>query len=825
MKNKLFYATAVLISLLVTGCGSSNDPTSNISSLETSSIPKSNSSLGASTSQDNSKLNFENVFFDDIKVSYDGKEHILADVRGVPEGTSIVYTNRDSHVDVGSYVSSVVLSKEGYNDKTLQATLTITPIDFSGLTYESVSVTYDGKDHFNDITLVGILPPDTTTHQIVRNSAGEIVTSAIEIGEYTYKCEVVNKNYNKITLEATLTIKAQKRNLPVFVSNDGSIYFANGLHNSYLYCLDSSSTFNLVDYSSPKEFIRNNSSSALFIAGTPLLNSVKEVGNERTDVLYTSGNISHFVKQSDTVLYYSSNSLKALSSGIYKVDATNLEDEPVVTKIFEGKTDNLSLYNGYLYFSNGNDNNYLYKLNLSNNVSTLVLDEKVHEYIIDANKLYCTVNGKLNDYIAYIDLSSSDASAKKLTNLAGEFLTIKDGYLFYHCTDLFSAIDEKVKGIYRVNLSTGINEQVVAINSVNGFDAINSNTLVYIDGNNLHLYRYNISTKASTDLLDKFVAPEATPLNLGGETIAYKNKVYYLNMYAGKTLYCYDEVSKVNSQLTPNKVEDFYIYNDVLYFNQVTMLANNDLYSSSLIVSEEPTKISSNDVRGMVSDGTYMYSTHYNWAGVAGGISRMKLDGSAYIKFSEVNGAKNLTIKDNKLYYINCATGQDNGKIEYISLETISELSIDVKGTVLSNDIKNVKQFAFDGNNIFYIYNGTFDNSIKRTDFTSLDVGTSIASSKTNPSEFLIHGNDIYYYSYASSASNYAGFFKISKNAVADDPEKMPFVAYQSKYYATCLAITSSNNLYFMNYIPKLLSGDAHFYQINLSNNNVSKIA
>ena len=151
--------------------------------------------------------------------------------------------------------------------------------------------------------------------------------------------------------------------MPVFVSSDGTIYFANGLHESFLYSLNSSEELKLLDYSSPKEFNKYNSSSALFISGSVLLNSVKEISNGETNILYTDSNISDFVKYDSSIYYYSCNSLKAEKTGIYKVDATDTENEPIVTKIFEGKTDNLSIYGNYLYFTNGNDKNYIYKFN------------------------------------------------------------------------------------------------------------------------------------------------------------------------------------------------------------------------------------------------------------------------------------------------------------------------------------------------------------------------------------------------------------------------------------------------------------------------------
>lgn len=810
MKKRVYFLLPLLFGLFLSSCGEESS--------------SNTSEPSSTTSIDDSKLNFTGVTFASESVVYDGNSHILNEVSGAPENTTINYVGRNSYVDVGVYQATATLSKDGYNDLTLNATLTITKATFSGYEYESKTVTYDGLDHINDIQLIGILPEGTTVTEKIKNANNEIVTSAIEVGSYTYTCELTNKNYNTETLTATLNIKAQKKDMPVFVSSDGTIYFANGLHESYLYSLNSSAELKQLDYSSPKEFNRYSPSSALFISGSPFLNSVKEITNGEAKVLYTDSNISDFVKYDSNIYYYSCNSLKAEKTGIYKVDATDTENEPIVTKIFEGKTDNLSIYGNYLYFTNGNDKNYIYKLNLSSNQTALVLQEKVHEYIINNNKLYCTVNGTLNDYIGYIDLSSSSVTPTKLTNAAGEYLTIKNDYLYYNYTDLFSYVDASNKGVWRIKTSGGEPEQIIATENVNGFDVESSTSIVYIDTTDLHLYRYNVTNKTKVDLLNGFVAPEVTPLNTGGNTIILGTKTYYLNMYAGKTLYVYDELTKKTSQLTSNKVADFYIYNDTMYFNQVTMLTNNDLYSINLKTGGEAEKISSNDVRNMVSDGTYLYATHYNWAGLAGGISRMKLDGSEYVKFSDVDGAKNFTLKDGKLYYINCAVGQDNGNIEYMSLSDITSLTEGLKGTVLSSNIKNVKQFAFDGNNIFYIYNGTIDNSVRRTDFTSLGEGTKIASSKTNPNEILLYGDYVYYYSYASTATSSAGFYKVSKTATQDGTQEL-ILGYNSTYFGSNLAISNSGYLYFLNYIPKLAFGDAHFYQLDLNSKTVTKIS
>ncbi len=773
------------------------------------------------------KADYATVSFANLSVVFDGATHILAEVEGAPEGTTVTYSGRNEYKNVGTYKATAKLSNKNYNDKTLSATLTITPATFAGLTYEDKLVTYDGADHISDIQLIGVRPEGTTVTEVVKNSEGQVVTSAIEAGTYSYTATLSNSNYNSKTLTATLTIKAQKKDMPVFVANDGTIYFANGLHEGYLYSYDddAETKLKLIDYSSPKEFNKYSGATALFISGSMLLNSAKQVNSGATDVLYTAGNIDDFVKYSESIYYYSSNSFKAENSGIYKVDGTDSGNEPVVTKVFTGKSDNLAIYGDNLYFTNGNDDNHLYKMSLTTNATSLVMEEKVHEYVISNNTLYCTVNGTLNDYIGSLNLSSSSTKPTKLTNAAGEFLTVKNNYIYYNYTDLFRVVDESQKGVWRISLNGGDPEQVLQNNGVNGFD-VQSGSLVYVDADNLHLYRYDLSAKTSVDLLDGFVAPESTPLNTGGRTISVGSKVFYLNMYANKTLYMYDESSKKSTQLTTAKVQDFYIYGDTLYFNQVTRLTNNDLYAVSLTNGGGAEKISSNDVRNIYSDGTYLYATHYNWAGTAGGIARMKLDGSEYTKFSEVNGAKNYAIKDNKLYYINCQTGQSNGKIEYISLSDITSTTTDLSGTVLSDDIKNVEQFEFEGDNIYYIYEATTEASVRRTDFTTLGEGTTIAKSKTRPYEMVVNGNYIYYYSCPISPLSIgnSGIYRVSKAAAADGTQEL-LLGYDQKYYATSLSISSSNNLYFLNYLPSRTLGDAHFYQLNLTSKGVTKIA
>ncbi len=776
------------------------------------------------------KKKFESIFFSDMSVLFDGKGHQLEEASGYPEGTMVTYTGRESYTDVGSYKATVKLVKDGYEDYEASATLTILPIEYSSISMDSKSVTYDGSDHINDVQLVGFLPEGTTATKTVKDENGVTVTSAIQVGKYYYTVSLHNKNYVDVTLNATLTIKGTKKDTPLVHVGD-TVYFANGLDHYYLYQY-SDSTTSKVESNTPKK-LKELSSSVLSVSSSLFTSSAKEITGTTSNVLYSDSTITDFVKYSDYIFYYSKNALTESDSGIYKVttydnsDQTKEPKEPTVEKIFTGKSDKLTLNGSYLYFENKSQDDHIFKMNLTDKTTTLVLNQKVHEYVISSNYLYCTVDGTLNDYIGKLNLSSSETEAEKMTNAAGENLVVKNGYLYYNYTDLYGYIDEAQMGIWRANISNNNTEQVLSSTRINAFDAVSTDSLVYIDNSTLHLNQYTISTKTTKDLMPDFVPVEDVPLNLGGRSETYNDRVYYLDMYRGKTLNCYDPKTKVLTQLTDTKVMDFSIIGDMLYFNQVTTLTNNDLYAINLKNGGEATKLSTNDMRNIISDGTYLYGTHYNFWGVSGGIFRMKLDGTEYVKFSEVNGAKNFVIKDEKLYFINCTTGQDNGDIQYYNLSDIKSDSEDLTANDLpkTNKIKNVRQFLFEGDTIYYIYQGTIYNFIARSSMTTMEEGTKLANEKCAPKEMFIVGNDIYYYSYPQTSASSAGLFKVNKNNTTEDTNITTLLKCDSTYYCSALSYLSGK-VYFLNYIflTKLPYGNAHFYELDISTNTVTKV-
>ena len=141
------------------------------------------------------KKDFTDVYFNSQIVNYDGNEHILDEIINAPEDTNITYLGRDYFVDAGVYEAKAILQKDGYNDLTLTANLTIRPIDFNDITFDDLEVIYDGNPH--EITCQNI--PSFAKVTYTNNKA-------TEIGTYTAKAVISAKNYNDLTLTATLKI-------------------------------------------------------------------------------------------------------------------------------------------------------------------------------------------------------------------------------------------------------------------------------------------------------------------------------------------------------------------------------------------------------------------------------------------------------------------------------------------------------------------------------------------------------------------------------------------------------------------------------------------
>ena len=135
----------------------------------------------------------------DATFTYDGTEKQIAVSGTLPEGVTVTYTNNKA-TNAGTYAVTAVLSGEGYNTLTLNATLTVNKADITGVTLSNDSFTYDGTE--KQIAVSGTLPEGVTV-TYTNNKA----TNA---GTYAATAVLSGSNYNTLTLNATLTVnKAQ----------------------------------------------------------------------------------------------------------------------------------------------------------------------------------------------------------------------------------------------------------------------------------------------------------------------------------------------------------------------------------------------------------------------------------------------------------------------------------------------------------------------------------------------------------------------------------------------------------------------------------------
>lgn len=142
------------------------------------------------------KNNFEGLVFEDMSITYDGNPHTIV-VSNLPEGATVTYVGEIQFVNVGAYEIEAVVKKDGYNDMTLTATLTINKAKIESVTFDDKSVEWDGEKH--SIYVSG-LPKDVKVEYV--NNAQSAV------GEYEVRASFdVGDNYFPLEdMRATLTI-------------------------------------------------------------------------------------------------------------------------------------------------------------------------------------------------------------------------------------------------------------------------------------------------------------------------------------------------------------------------------------------------------------------------------------------------------------------------------------------------------------------------------------------------------------------------------------------------------------------------------------------
>lgn len=762
-------------------------------------------------------LYFTDITFSDSTVTYNGTEQSITILGELPAGATVTYS-KNKGTNAGVYNATAKLECEGYNTKTLEATLTINKAsyDMSGAkwsytapyTYDeslkSVSVSglpngvsvksytnnektnageYTAIASFNYDVINYIAPvmnncnwvinkADITTNIIFDGATVEYDTfehsleivgdiprgtsviykyndveasGVVEPGNYNVKAIISGPNHNERVVTATLTIKASEELLYI-VNHDGIIYFQNNLDDNKLYKVTSSGV-SKINNDKPEYFFSYGDelyyySSSLFSKSIKKINSAGIVSS----VYSVSGD---YLTSDGTYVYYAVNNLLfgTDENGIYKIKLDGSEDTP--TKLCSTKAAYLTVYDGFVYYSNLSADKYLYRVPATGGTPVVIHEEKV-EYIIEDNGiLYFDSSKTLGSAIYKYNIGSETTT--KITTDSGKYLTKVGNDIYYVNNDLLTGTVFG-DGIYKVSvLQSGSlpGTKVISASEGDGYSSLTSdgNCLYYYKLSDKHLYKYDPSNGTEVDLMNNFVPPVEEVTLVGNAVIAeYRGEIYYTNpldgMLNGACLYKYNPTSGTRVKVLQDDVAGVWFNGDYMYYS--TCIATNYALWRMDMKTGEQIKINSDRCENLIFEGNIIYYIKVN---AATNNRIMKLDATDLTATpTEIYSAENLSVTGmykigDTFYFVK------NPKLGY---QYIFKYTLGGNTDGINLNIK-AKQIVVSSDRIFY-YDGT-SNSIKSCDLNGNDVKSLVSNVTIN--DMFLSANKLYFSSTDSTVGLY----------------------------------------------------------------------
>ena len=890
MKKRSVLLLLAATAMLLSACGASEPKESGVPSAEPpapSSISSEEKSSSKEEPSDPAKQDFAGVSFESTTYTYDGNPHILGEVNGAPAGTTITYTGREEHTDAGTYDATAKLMKDGYNDKTLSATLTINKANITGITFESQSITYDGQQHY--LTITGTLPKNGDV-QYTNNGP------FVDAGVYSAKAVVKAPNYNDLSLNASLTIN--KANFSGIEFKDAEFEYDGNPHSiSITGTLPSTST---VTYTSDT-------------AG--MTNTATDVGEYNVTATITDKNFNslvltakltikadddeRFLKWSGDTLFFQN----AIHDNL--LYAYNVADDKLLKASGDNAVDMIEYDDDSIVF--------ISKSLISSSIKTATYDTTKQTVDLStahsararyvqyggSNIVYYVVNGltQAKSGIYKADLSGEDAVVTCLSVGKAKFLTLVGNKLYFADGDngyKFSSIstsgenqtrtlvvDEKINNLYYNNgvfyytVNNLLGDYIERYSASTGRRKLTSDAGIDFCFIGSDLYYINVDKLNTAIWGEGIYKVSASPIadnNNAGTKVLESAKGLCSLVTDGTNLYYYDMdgykliKADINGNYISNILEGFVRpedptptsfggdmeeYNGLLYYLDIWDEKSLHYYNPQ---TKANVRLTANKVDNfsIIGDTLYMNMVSklvnndtYRFGLKTGGEPELinKNDGSdflsdgTYVYYAQNNavGAKpairrtNLqTLEDTEVYNKGVSNlRMVNGKLCFIDGYQIFSMDLtSLATTEIKPNNKSVHTTVFDtdGTTIFYREMYSVAYALKRVSRYNVATNAYTEMATDKTDPVSIVYHDGYVYYYTDTTTAADnGLYRVSATSTSTS-QGTCVLACNSTYYATTFTFIG-NKIYFLNYITGGLFGDSRIYELPISGGEPVKVA
>ena len=740
-----------------------------------------NSTTEETTTTTMDLLEITGVTLSDEQFVYDGTEKSLTVSGNVPDGVDISYTNNNK-TDAGVYEVIATLGGDGYEQKTLTATLTITKATLQNIEFYDKTYEYDGFE--KEIIVDGFLPAGVTVSYTDN--------IAIDAGEYDATAYIDGgNNYESVELNAKLTITARETQQYIYAVGD-KVYFGNELDSGALYCYDFSlASDNLYKVNSDNAEHFTTYDGDTYYINDSIFSSVAKLRSDGVKTTVYNRQVSDLVSDG-TTLFFSDNGLFG-DNGIYRLSF--VDDEPVIELVSAVKAKYMVVDSDYIYFSNLSDNGKLYKVSkTANDVEpTKLLDEKITYLIIDQDVLYFNQHTLLNNSICSIKTDGTEFET--ITQNSGKYLQKYGNYIYYSNVDLLTS-NIFGKGLYKVSITLGLSTKVLddedtRISSI----YIENDMMYYYNVDNKHIIAYDLSTDDTQDLMADFVLEEAEILGMSGTTATYENYVFFQNFYDNHKLYRYDTVNDTLTRITSTEVDEIRVVGDFLYYRSVSYFVNKDLYRINLKTGEVSI-MTTDDISDFYIYNNKLYGVDYS---DDNRVVKMDLNGENLETVMLLDhDASNVRVYNDLIYFV---------YDEYL-------YTMNLDGTDLNKLVDHkVISFEIFGDKVYYRREASSIFSSRHLSVVNTDGTNQMDLIDDDPKSINVVNNYVYYYN--DQALSF-GIYRYNLNT-----EQVELVV---DTVAENIVISGNKMYYYKSSSGDLINGDGHFYSADLDGNNETKI-